>query len=383
MALNDSDHDAESASAPSTRRSKLPGWAVLGLFIYASVFALGAAKNFLVPIVLAFLLAMVFGPVRRFLERRGLHSALASLLIVMTLLIGFTSVVAALAMPVSHWVDKAPSIERQVEDKLAKVSRSLSGVFEAREKIEELAESQTEERAKPVQTVKMQDKGVTVSLAMLAPSVVAQFVFTFVLLLFLLASGDMFYEKLVHVMPTFKDKRRAISIAYTIERKLSNYLMTIVIINAGLGVSVGVGMWLLGMPSPLVFGVIAFTFNFVPYLGALAGILISAAVAMVSFEWIGWAAAAGGVYFLCNAIEGQFVTPYFVGRSLRLNTVVVFVTISFWAWLWSAIGMIVALPLLLALKTFCEHIDELRGVGDFLSERGAERDDHRITDPGD
>jgi len=365
---------------PSSRRlDRLPRWGVLGLFFYASVFALGAAKNFMVPIVLAFLLAMVFGPVRRFLERRGLPSALSSLLIVTLLLITFVSVFAALSMPISNWIEKAPTIERQVETRLGELSRALNGFFVAQDKLQELAESQAPAEEGSVQTVKMERNNFTVTAAMLAPAVLAQFVFTFVLLMFLLASGDMFYEKLVHVMPTFKDKRRAIHIAYTIERKLSRYLMTIVLINAGLGMAVGTAMWALGMPSPLLFGVVAFVFNFVPYLGALAGIALTAAVGLVSFDWIGWAAVAGGSYFLLNAIEGQFVTPYFVGRSLRLNTVVVFVAISFWAWLWSAIGMIVALPLLLAVKTFCENIEQLHGIGDFLSERHAET----ITPPAE
>ena len=351
----------------------LPRWALIGIFIYASVFALSAAKNFFVPIVLAFLLAMVFGPVRRFLGRRGLPSVVSSLLIVLGLLGALMSLVLALSMPVSNWVDRAPQIEQQVEARLSEMSRSLNGLFEAREKIEELAEATGDDAQQPVQTVQVKGNDFTLTAAMLAPAIMAQFVFTLVLLLFLLASGDMFYEKLVHVMPTFADKRRAVGIAYTIERKLSRYLMTIALINTGVGVAVGFGMWALGMPSPVVLGVLAFIANFVPYLGALIGIAVSALIALVTFDWVGWAAIAGGLYFAINVIEGQFVTPYFVGRSLRLNTVVVFIAISFWAWLWSAIGMIVALPMLLAVKTFCEHIEPLHGVGDFLSERHAER----------
>ena len=81
---------------------------------------------------------------------------------------------------------------------------------------------------------------------------------------------------------------------------------------------------------------------------------------------------AGGTYVLINSIEGQLVTPYFVGRSLRLNTVVVFLAVSFWAWLWSIVGMVVALPLLVAIKTICDHVDGLGNVSTFLSERHAE-----------
>ncbi len=357
--------------------SAIPKWIGMALFIYATVFVFSQAKAFLVPIVLAFLLAMIFGPIRRFFDRRGVPSGLSSLIIVLGLIAGFLAIIAALAVPVTNWVDNAPKIERQVQQKISAISASMNGIFAAKKKLKSLTQS----NAANVQHVEVENsRGLAASAALLVPSVLVQFVFTFVLLLFLLASGDMFYEKLVHVMPTFHDKRRAVRIAYNIERKLSRYLLTITIINVGLGTAVGIAMWLLGMPSPLVFGAIAFVFNFIPYLGAFAGILIAAAVALISFDWFGWSPIVAAVYFGLTAIEGQFVTPYLVGRNLRLNTVVVFVAVSFCAWLWSAVGMIVAVPLLVAVKTFCEHIDGLNSFGDFLSERYAELEDTSESD---
>lgn len=374
MANERDDDDSKADTKPSSFSvqwmSRLPRAACVGLFIYATIFVLGQSKDFLVPVVLAFLLAMVFSPVRRFFDRRNIPSPLSSMVIVLTLIAMFIGVVGSLAVPVSDWVQNAPSIERKVQRKVAEVSRSMSGILRANARLQEMAESKQPTRK--VQKVQVQGNGFAERVMVLAPKAVAQFIFTFVLLFFLLASGDMFYEKLVHVMPTFKDKRRAMRIAYNIERKLSHYLSTIMLINAGLGVAVGLTMWAWGMPSPLVFGVIAFLFNFVPYLGAMAGLLIAGVVALLTFDWMGWSLLVAGSYLLLTAIEGQFITPYFVGRNLRLNTVVVFLTVSFWAWLWSAIGMIVAVPLLVAIKTFCEHIDQLDSFGDFLSERHAE-----------
>lgn len=351
--------------------STVPRWIGLALFVYASVAVLAQAKNFLVPVVLAFLLAMVFAPLRRFLGRRGIPSAVSSFVIVLTLLAGFFAVVAALAMPVSTWIENAPKIERQVQVKLRDLSASLNGIYEANESLKQAAAPEEPGKAE-VQRVEMAGDGVFTNAVLLAPSVMTQFLFTFVLLLFLLASGDMFYEKLVHVIPTLKDKRRAVRIVYGIERQLSRYLMTITLINAGLGICVGVAMWQLGMPSPLVFGVIGFVFNFIPYLGAIAGALLAGAVALVAFDGVSWTFIVAAVYLGLTAIEGQFVTPYFVGRKLRVNTVMVFLAVSFWAWLWSAVGMIVAVPLLVTVKTFCDHIDVLHDLGDFLSERHAE-----------
>lgn len=378
--------DMDTIPAPATETpppandvaaKQLPRWTLIGLFLYASVFTLSYAKDFLVPIVLAYLLAMVFGPIRRFFDHRGVPSALTSLVIVLVLLVGFLSLLGALAVPVSGWMERAPQIQHDIQSKLSSISQTFSGVFDAARRLSELTTSHSAD----VQQVEVNDTSYLANAALFAPAAMAQFVFTLILLLFLLASGDMFYEKLVNVLPTFGDKKRAMRIAHDIERKLSRYLLTITLINAGLGVAVAVLLWAVGMPSPIVFGVLAFLLNYVPYLGALAGIVVSMSVALVSFDGPGWSLVVGAIYLGLATVEGQLITPYFVGRSLRLNTVVVFIAVSFWAWIWSAVGMLVAVPLLVAINTFCEHIDGLSGLGKFLSERYSEQENEEGAAP--
>lgn len=371
-------------SEPDTRSNRffkgIPRWAGIGLFFYASVFALSAAKSLLVPVVLGFLLSMVFAPVRRALERMGLHSALASLGIVSLLLGLFMMLAVALSMPITQWVDNAPSIQRNIETKVNDISRSFSELLEANKALQEMTKSDDEIGA-PEKVEIERGNNVAENVAMVAPSVFAQFVFTFVLLFFLLASGDMFYEKIVHVLPTFNDKRRAVKLVHSAERKLSRYLLTITVINFSLGIVIGLTMFMLDLPNPVLIGVGAFLLNFVPYVGALVGAMATAAIGLLTFDWYGWALIAGGSYVLINSIEGQLITPYFVGRSLRLNTVVVFLAVSFWAWLWSIVGMVVALPLLVAIKTICDHVDGLGNVSTFLAERHAEERANNGRDP--
>lgn len=350
--------------------SAVPRWSVIGIFLYLSIFALAYAQLFFIPVVLAFLLSMVFSPVRRVLNRIGLPQGASAVIIVSVLFAGLFIIISTLAMPVNGWINNAPRIEYKLQKRLGEISGPFSEVFEAQEKLDSVAKSDTP----GVQQVQTQNTSLTTRVAAYVPTMITQFVFTLVLLIFLLASGDMFYEKLVHTLPTFRDKKRAARIVHEIEHKLSRYLLTITVINAGLGTAVGLAMWAMGMPSPLLFGVIAFLFNFVPYLGAFMGVLIAGLVALVTFQWVGWSLVVAGIYLGLTSVEGQFITPYFVGRSLRLNTVVVFVTISFWAWLWSAVGMIVAVPLLVTVKTFGEHFEGLAPLSDFLSQRHGELD---------
>lgn len=349
--------------------SPVPRWAVIGIFLLLLVGGLAYAQAFMLPVVLAFLLMLVFSPVRRFLDRRGVPSGVSAMLIVGSLVTLLAGGLLALATPVSEWIGNAPEIGREIEGKLRELRGAAEGMREAAEQVDQMASG---EDTSDVQRVVVQEPGIAGSVALVAPAVLAQAVFTVVLLFFLLSSGDMIYEKIVHVAPTFKDKRLAVRIAHDVERKLSRYLFTITVINSGLGLAIGLAMWLLGMPNPLLFATIGFLFNFVPYVGALAGVAIAIIVGLVSLDEARDALLAGVTYFALTSIEGQLITPYFVGRSLRLNTVVVFLSVTLWAWLWSVVGMLVATPLLVTIRAFCEHIPALEPVGDFLSARGAE-----------
>jgi predicted PurR-regulated permease PerM len=212
------------------------------------------------------------------------------------------------------------------------------------------------------------------------PVIVAQLILTLALLFFMIASGDLFYEKIVQASSTFHDKRRALKIVYQIERKLSSYFLTITAINAVLGMAIGLGLYLAGMPNPAVFGMMAFVLNYIPFLGAIAGAAVTFSIGLVSLDTLGGAALVTIIYLALTTIEGQLITPYAVGRSLRLNAVVVFLTVAFWGWAWSVLGMVIAVPVLITLRAFCEYVPALNNLGIFLSDRNTSADD-RGTNP--
>lgn len=368
--------DEISPAARPAPPGRMPRWAVVGIFLLLLVAGLAHARAFLMPVVMAFLLTLVFSPVRRFLGRHGLPSGLSALLIVGVLLSGIVAGLLMLAAPIAQWIDRGPSIFGEIENKIRDFRGAAAAVAEAGDRVDKITRGGG--GAEPPEVV-VKEPGIASSLALLAPAAITQIVFVLVLLFFLLSSGDMIYEKIVHVLPTLKDKKRAIRIARDIERRLSSYLFAITLINAGLGVSIGLVMWLIGMPNPVLFGVMAFAFNFIPYAGAVAGVAIATLVGLVSLEHVSEAILAGAAYLLLTSVEGQFVTPYFVGRQLRLNTVVVFLSVALWAWLWSVVGMIVATPLLVAIRTFCEYIPPLHGLGAFLSARGSEQEEEETS----
>ena len=344
-------------------------WAVKGLFFLAAGVVLVMARTFLIPLILAFLLSLTFSPVRRWMNRRGVPDSLSAGIIVLSLLGLLVAGVGSLASPVQTYAADAPAIMRDVEVKLRGISDLVTKVSDASDQVNELTGGDDP----GTQQISVDTgPGLLTQAAMTVPFVLAQILLVLVMLFFLIAAGDMFYEKIVAVNPTFRDKRRAIEIVYDIERKISRYFLTITIINAGLGLCVGVALGLIGMPNAPLFGAMAFVLNFIPFVGAIGGVIITLAIGIVNFDTIGTAVLAAGSYLALTSLEGQLITPYAVGRSLKLNPVAVFLAVAFWGWAWSVAGMVIAVPVLIVIRAFSEKFEVLGPVGLFLSGRGVE-----------
>lgn len=199
------------------------------------------------------------------------------------------------------------------------------------------------------------------------PEFLVSTVLMFILVYFLLAYDGVFLGKVVKMLPRLKDKKRAVSILQDVERHVSRYLLTVTLINIGLGIAVGTTVGMLGLRNPIMWGVLVAVLNFVPYLGALTGIICMTIGAVLSFPSIGYAAVFPACYLALATIEGNLITPWVMGRSLTLNPVVILVSIAFWGWLWGIAGVIVAVPILGAFKIFCAHVRQMENVAEFLS----------------
>ena len=322
------------------------------------------AKEVVLPLLMGGILALTLSPLVRGLQRKGIPPPITAVALIFGLALVIGGAGVAFTGPVSEWVSQAPKLEAQLKAKFVALTSSVDAVRSATEKVDKLA-NQTADLS--VQRVSIQAPGILSSAVTGAASLLSAVGVTLVLALFLLASGDMFYVKLVDAFPKFGDKKRALRIVYGIEHSISRYLLSVLVINAGLGVVIGLVMWMTGMPQPVVWGAMAFLFNFLPYIGAAVGIGLSAAVAIVTFPSLPHALLVPSLFFAATVLEGQFVTPILLGRRMELNTVAVFVTLVFWGWLWGIAGALMAMPFLVCLKVICDNIAPLRTLSIFLS----------------
>lgn len=286
-------------------------------------------------------------------------------LLVLTVLAGVIGWgVGALAAPAAEWVERAPQSLSRIEAKLRPLKEPVERVTEATEGLEAL--TRVDEEGAPPRQVQVERAPLIERLFARTRDVVVGGIMMVVLLYFLLVSGDLFLRKLVRVLPTLDDKRRAVEIVRRVQGDLSRYLGTITAINLVLGLAVWLAMYLLGMPNPMLWGAMAALFNYIPYIGALAGVAILAVVSILTFDsGLAWALPPLAYYALTSA-EGYFLTPLVLGRRMRLNPVVILLGLLFWGWLWGIAGAFLAVPFLAALKIFCDSLDPLEPLGEFL-----------------
>jgi predicted PurR-regulated permease PerM len=337
---------------------------VIGIFLMMLVGALYFAQDLLIPLALAFMLSVLLSPIVRFFGRIGVPDGISAVVLVLTLL-GFIAIGGwSLSGPVSQWVTDAPRIGFEIQEKLI----SLRGWFGFVEQVSQQVDQMSGDDP-TVQRVILKEPGLLKSAATGMPQIVAKTGLTLVLLLFLLASGDLFREKLVRVLPTLSDKKRAVSISRDIERETSRYLLTITGINIITGTAVGLGLWAIGMPNPLLWGVLAAFLTYIPYLGALIGISLVGAVALASFDSFSYALLAPAIYFGVAVLEGQLFTPMIVGNRLEMNPVAILIAVAFWGWLWGFIGALMAVPMLVMIKVISDYVEGMEPVGRFLAAR--------------
>lgn len=357
-------------------------WAIIGLFVMAAIGALSFAQAFFIPVVFALLLALILSPIRRFLGTLGIGPGVSSALIMACVCLSGVVVLFLISSSLSTIVSDEPQLMNKVQERIDELTGVLEPMRQAGEQLNEMQNSSS-----GPETVIVREKGIFSLWAETTPYVAGQVMLAIVLATFLIASGDMFYEKLVQVMPSLSLKRKSLNIARDMENQLSTYFLTITAINIALGVVVGVAMWFLGMPDPVFFGVVAFALNYIPYVGSIIGIAFAFVMGLVTYDNIWMSLAPPFAYWLINTAEGQFITPVSVGKRLRLNAVAVFLSLAFWAWLWSFVGMFLSTPILIALKAFSLRTPELAWLNTFLEGRRPCGDEdsgivHDVMDPG-
>lgn len=362
---------SRTASALDSARGRSANLTVLT--VLAVLYTLYFARDFLLPIVFALLLSFLFSPVVRALTRIRIPAPLGAGIIIVGILAIVGSGAFGLSGSIREWAATAPQTLAIAEARLGKLVRPLQRASKTAEQVANAATAATGATGttggrRPAEVV-VQGPSLAARAFGTTQRSVASVLEVLILLYFLLAAGDLFLQKLIKVLPNLGEKRKAVQIARETESSISMYLLTATLVNVGEGLLVTGVMYLWGMPNPPLWGALVVLLEFIPYIGALAMVVILGVAALTTFDTVGHALLIPASFLFINLIQGNLISPLLLGHRLSLNPVALFVGLAFWFWIWGIPGAFIAVPLLATFKIFCDHIESLASVGEFLGQR--------------
>ena len=340
------------------------------LTVLAVLAALSAAATIVLPLLLALVLNLLLAPAKRLLTRLHLPGTAAALVLIIVLFALLVGVGAAISVPASQWITRAPAGVIKLQEELGALRKPIAFLRKGLDQVHHALDQGGQPPEKGVQKVAVQQAsdmgGLGLSVLQGTQAALGQALMVAVLLFFLLAGGGSLLRRLVEIVPGFGDKRRVVEVAIEIENNISAYLFTITAMNLLVGVANGLQMWAQGLPDALLWGTAAFLLNYVPILGPMTGVVLFFFVGLFVTDGIWWALLPPAIYLAIHGVEGQVITPMLLARRFTLNPVLVIVSLFFFDWLWGVTGALLSVPLLSILKIVSDAIPALTPLGHML-----------------
>jgi len=322
------------------------------LLLLALLYTITLTKALLIPLVLAAFIGLALNPIVAFGARLRLPRWLTASVLMLGLIVGIGSGVGLLAQPAIGWFHGAPTAIKSFVPKLRSFTKPLEAANRA---TQTLVSSGTSTRAAVPQSAPVSISAWDV--VSTAPKVLAAVLSVLLLVFFFLIYGDSMLRRLVEITPSFAYKRHAVTIVRGIQTEVSRYLLTALLINASLGAVTAGMLWLYKVPDPLLWGAVAMFANFIPYVGAIVTTTVLAVVCMLyandaSLEVFLPVLTFAGI----TAVEGNLITPFIQGASMRLSPIAILLWLLIWGWLWGIPGALLAVPMLTCTKLITERV---------------------------
>ncbi len=331
----------------------------LFLSILGAAFFLHVAKPVMLPLTAAFVISIILAPAASRLTKLGFSQTGAAGAVTLLAVTAIASAIIFSGRPAIAWAEDIPELALKAREKLSGLEEAVSKVKEVSEQVEEIAEmGEGEEPA-----VKVEQDAPAANMTKAAPGAVVKFLFTWVLVFFLLSERQDFKRKLVAANRSMKAKMRAMRLFSHIEHQIGLFMLTMTSINAVLGVCMGLTAWALGLPSPHIWGLLAALLNFIPYIGPAVLTLLLGLAGIVHYDDPLTALAPAAAFILLNFLESNFVTPMVLGVRMRITPLAIIVSVSLLTFLWGPLGGVLAIPLLLILKAVCDIVPVMGPVG--------------------
>jgi len=311
-------------------------------------FALRAGAEFFMPVTAALVVAIALVPLLEWFERRGVPSKLSSALCVVIFLALALFAIGSIVIPATDWVAQIPS-------RIPKVREALEPVLDLYKSLDKFIDRTTSQitiNQEQTRAVRLETPNSMSSLLLSsAPHLLIQLFFALLVIFFFLAGWTTMRKKTIVSRGSFEGALTTARVIQQVVDATSTYLGTITLINVGLGALTALALWWLGMPSPVMWGGIVAVANYIPYLGPIVCALLLFLGGLMTYPDIWGAMLPPAVFISFHIIEANFFTPLVVGHRLTISPLSILVSLSFWAWVWGTTGALLAVPLLIIMKT--------------------------------
>ena len=339
------------------------GWAervsVIGLFVLAICYAAFVTQEILVPVILAWVVGAILRPLVERAEGFGVPRIVAVITAALVALLTLLCIIGLLSTPFTYWIGRTTELVSLIEDKLKLLSHPLA-IFDAIDRALDQISGGTARISVP----SFDTSSIMRSIIATLTPVVTEFILFFFAMIFWMLYANEIKGGIAFFFSGKQARRAARSALDDAESNLSRYFGTLAVVNLCLG-TVAAGLtWAVGLPHPLLWGVLAAALNFVPYLGPALMVVTLFVIGLMSFETLGHALIAPLAWIGVTTLEGQFITPTIIGHRMTLNPFLVFLSIAFWAWMWGPLGAFLAVPLLITAVVIGRHLPRKR-IGRF------------------
>jgi predicted PurR-regulated permease PerM len=303
------------------------------------------AKPILLPVIFSAFIALLFSPLVNYLARIGIPRAINAMVVLMAFIGLILLSLYLLSEPAQQWWSKLPTLMNQFTEATKEVTEG-SGASS------ELANTVANGEL-PNGTI----FSVLETLIITAPTIVAQLMVVLFTAYFMMIYGRQLFTQALRLFKDFSTQRQAVELIKRIQKDLSLYIVSITLVNAGLAFCVGVVFYAMDIEDPFLWGAFAGVMNFIPYLGPMVSVICFTLVTYLQFSSLSYAFTVAATFLLINLIESQLITPTLLGKRFSLNPLVLFLWLMFWGWLWGAMGMLIAVPILVCVNVALERID--------------------------
>jgi predicted PurR-regulated permease PerM len=311
-------------------------------------FALRAAAEFFLPVTAAMVIAIALVPLLEWLERRRVPSGIAAFICLFVFLVIANAALASIVVPATEWFRTLPERIPQIQANLAPLIDFYSNLQKF---VDDTVQMLASGPVAAAQASAVEAPSSIMDYVSSAPHAAIQLFFAILVIYFFLCGWTRLRERTITSRGSFGGALATARVIQNVVDSTSAYLGTITLINVTLGLLVATALWLIGMPSPLMWGGIVALLNYVPYIGPILAAILLALGGLMTFSDVWLALTPAAIQIVLHVIEANAVTPAILGKRLTINPLLILLSLSFWGWVWGTPGALLAVPLLIIIQT--------------------------------